>query len=90
MVATAGAPMGKLGRPTKDDGSGDGKARMVRLQNDMADMISWIVKLEGGTAAQLLDPLIRGPIKARYKRIEPQVKKIKQAQEEARQNKPEE
>lgn len=84
MNATMGATMAKMGRPPKEDGSGDGKARMVRLQNDIADMISWIVKLEGGTAAQLLDPLIRGPIKARYKRIEPQVKKIKQAQEEAK------
>lgn len=74
----------KRGRPSKEDSSGDAGTRMVRLYNDVADMVGWIVELEGGTAAQLLDPLIRAAILARYKRIEPQVIKIKKAREEAK------
>lgn len=74
----------KRGRPPKEDGSGDAGTRMVRLYNDVADMIGWIVELEGGTAAQLLDPLIRGPIIARFERIKPQVQKIKKARDEAK------
>ncbi len=86
MLLCGGTTMSSRGRPPKENGSGDTKAKMVRLSNDLAGMISWIVKLEGGTASQLLDPLIRGPIQARYAKIKPQVEKIKRAQEEARQN----
>lgn len=71
------------GRPVKEDGSGDANTRMVRLKNDLADMIAWLVELEqspdSATASQLCDPYLRGPITARYKQIEPEVEKIKQA-----------
>lgn len=77
----------KRGRPMKPEGSGDETTKMVRLANDVAEMIGWIVKVDGGTAAQLLDPLIRAPIQARYRQIQPQVERIKQALAEAQNRK---
>jgi hypothetical protein len=77
------------GRPPKDEDEG---TRMVRLYTDLADMIGWIVKLSGKkgyTAAQLVDPLLRPQIVARYDQIKPQVDKIKKAQAEAKKNDPE-
>lgn len=63
---------------------------MVRLYSDVADMIGWIVKVEGGSAAQVVDPLIRPQIVSRYERIKPLVERIKKSQEEARQQRAEE
>lgn len=74
--------MGKSrGRPKNTDGT-----RAVRLFDDLADMISWIVSLANDskvTAASLVDPLLRPQIVARYERIRPQVERIKRAQAEA-------
>src|SRR5687767_8270779 len=69
----------KRGRPKLDDG----ETRMVRAYADIADMIGWLVRLEGGTVAGLLDPLIRAPILARYARIQHLVKQIKDAEAQA-------
>lgn len=73
--------MAASGRPRKADG--ERPSRHVRVFEDMAEMVKWIGRVEGIGAAQLLDPLIRAPITARYKRIEKDVKKIIKAEQDA-------
>ncbi len=89
MNAVMERPMArKPGRPAKDDGSGDANSRPIRVSNELADKIAWIVRIKkrtdpGFTVAQLIEPLIRGSVNAQYAMIEPQVKRIKSAEQEA-------
>lgn len=68
------------GRPRGGEERG---SRLVRLNEDLAEMIAWIVKVEGGTAATLCDPLLRPQITARYKSIEQLVKQVREHEEKA-------
>lgn len=77
-----GARMAKTGRPTT--GEGDRGTRQVRVMEDIAEMCGWIVRVEGGTTAQLLDPMVRAEIEARYERHRAAIEKIRAAEEELR------
>lgn len=72
---------GRGGRPKKADG--DQATKHVRLFEDIAEWVGWIVRIEGGSSSQLLDPLVRAPILARYKKIEHLVEEIKGAERKA-------
>lgn len=74
--------MAAAGRPRKEEPPQE--TRQVRVFTDIAEMLSWIVRIEGGSTANLLDPLIRGPILARFKTHEDVVTKIRAAEDEAR------
>lgn len=58
----------------------------VRLFKDLAEMISWIVRVEKletkGGSALLLDPLLRPQIRARYGRYLPHIEKLKAVEAE--------
>lgn len=83
MTAGVRFSMGKSpGRPTKAEG--DQGTRLIRAFDDLADMISWIVRVEGGTTAQLIDPMIRPQVVARYTKHLAVVERIKAAEEELR------
>jgi hypothetical protein len=69
---------GKGGRPKKSDG--DQATRHVRLFEDLAEWVSWIVRVEGGSSAQILDPLLRAPLYARFKKHEKVIEAIKAAE----------
>lgn len=56
--------------------------RQVRVFEDMGEMISWIVRVEGGTTANLLDPMIRVQIEAKYAKHRAVIDKIKAADDE--------
>ena len=68
--------------PRPDTADDMGKTRHVRLSNDLVDMISWLAHIEGGSAAQIIDPLVRQAITARYEGIRPLVEGIIRAKEE--------
>lgn len=73
------------GRPPKPD---DEAKKIVKLNADLVEMIGWIVRITkqqrpGYTAAELVDPLLRPQITARYQLIEDDVKKIKKAEASA-------
>lgn len=76
-------PMGSArGRPAKPEGE---DKKLVKLGADLVEMIGWIVRVTkrerpGYTAADLVDPLLRPQVVARYKLIEDEVKKIKKAE----------
>jgi hypothetical protein len=61
---------------------GDDKAsHQIRVNADLGEMIAWIVRVEETTTAQLLDPMLRAQIVARYKKIEAAVEEIKAAEQ---------
>lgn len=78
MLATLERPMSKAAR------SGDGTPKKskwtVKLNDDVGEMVSWIVKLKGGTMASYLDPIIRERVKEDYKDVAREVETIKKAQ----------
>jgi hypothetical protein len=60
----------------------DETTKQVRVFEDVGEMISMIVRVEGGTTANLLDPLIRPQITARYNRHREAIEKIRAAEKE--------
>lgn len=81
---TGGTIVATGGRPKKADGPA--KTKHVRINDDLADMLSWILKAMGKewSSARLLDPHIRGPIKALYRDNEEAINILKRSQEKAR------
>lgn len=73
---------GRGGRPKRDE---EGKTRQVRVNDDLAYMIGWIVRFdESLTSATLLDPMIRDKITALFEPLKPQVAKIEAAEAAAK------
>lgn len=70
------------GRPPASEG--EKGTRQIRVFDDMADMIGWVTRINGGNAAQLVDPLLRPAISSAYKMIEADVERIKKAEDEVR------
>lgn len=82
MALLLGTRMAKAGRPKLDDS--DRGTKQVRVFEDLAEMISWIVRIEGGTTANLLDPMIRAEVESRYERHRAAIEKIRAAEDELR------
>lgn len=59
-------------RPESEPGS-----KLIRVHADVAEMVSWITRLEGMSASALLDPLIRPQITARFESLRKDVEAIK-------------
>lgn len=72
---------GRGGRPKKE--AGEAGTRGVRVYADVAEMLGWILRVDGGTSAGLLDPLIRPQVVSRYAAIEGAVEAIKRAEAQA-------
>lgn len=60
---------------------GENGTRQIRVYDDLADMIGEILEVEGGTAAALIDPLLRPQISAKHAQLEPEIQKIRKAKE---------
>lgn len=58
------------------------ETQQVRVFPDLGEMISLIVRIEGVKTANLLDPMIRPQVTARYNRLRPAVEKILAAEKE--------
>ena len=72
----------KSARPKRADETGG--TTMIRVNADLAEMIAWVARLENTTAAQLVDPLVRAPVSAKYARHTVAIEKIKKAEENVR------
>ncbi len=72
----------KGGRPRRADEAGG--TTMIRVNADLAEMIAWVARLENTTAAQLVDPLVRTPVAAKYTKHSAAIEKIKKAEENVR------
>ncbi len=68
--------MADVGRPRAER-----RARTVRVYEDTADMLGWVLKLEGGdeTASDFIEGLIRAEVERRYAPLAGRVETIKAA-----------
>lgn len=55
------------------------QTRGIRVPDDLAEMLSWIVEIEGGTVAEIVNGVARPEIERRYARIASRVEAIKVA-----------
>lgn len=60
--------------------SDEKSTHQIRVNADLGEMIAWIARVEDTTTAQLLDPMLRAQIQARYKRHEVVIDKLKTAE----------
>ena len=70
------------GRPTSEEGPAN--TRLIRAFEDLADMIAWIVRVEGGKTANLIDPMLRPEVTARYEKHRETIERIRKAEDELR------
>lgn len=68
-----------LTKPVRDEN--EDATRQVRVFEDIGDMVSWIVRVEGCKTANLLDPMIRAEVTARYLKHKDVIDKIRAAEE---------
>ena len=54
-------------------------SRLARIPGDLAAMLSGIVEVEGGTIAEIVDPLIRPEVTRRFREVKPTLDKIRRA-----------
>jgi hypothetical protein len=52
----------------------------IRIAEDLAEMLGWVVRVGGTSAAEFADPLLRPAVEAAFEPIRPIVKKFKAAQ----------
>jgi hypothetical protein len=69
----------RMSKAKQDDG--EAGTRQVRVMEDLGEMISWIIRVEGGKTANLLDPMIRAQITARYQKHKEVIEKIRAAED---------
>lgn len=68
---------GRGGRPKGDQ---EARTQLVRIDDDLADMVSWIVKVGASeSSAVLLGPMIREKLTAIYNSHLPQIKRLQAA-----------
>lgn len=60
---------------------GENGTRQIRVYDDLADMIGEILDVEGGTAAALIDPLVRPQVSAKHEQLRSEIEKIRKAKE---------
>lgn len=68
--------MGRKKSPADASAEGLTGSQSVRLSLDLARMIAWICEIEGMKAHELLDPILRAPISARFERIKKRAEEI--------------
>ncbi len=64
------------------------RTKATRVAEDLADKLGWIIRLEGGSSAEILDPAIRPLIEQRFERIRPAAEEIKAAEDKHRRIRP--
>lgn len=75
------------GRPKRNE-DGTGGSKQIRVNDDLGEMIRWIVAvdvMQGGelTTAKLLDPILRPIITRRFAAVREVVDKLKAIEDEA-------
>lgn len=75
--------MSTRGRPKKSDADRGGTTH-VRVFEDIAEKVKWVAKALDVSQPQLLDPLLRDQIEAKYEKLRPLIEKMMAAAAEAR------
>lgn len=76
LVMPKGAKAGQDGGEKVEKGT-----HQIRVNADLGEMIAWILRIEGGTSAVLLDPMLRAQVTARYKRYEKEIDELRAAED---------
>lgn len=66
------------GRPKKSERG----VRLVRLPTEIVEMIGWVTRVEGISAANFLLPLIQEEVVARYDKWRPEIERLKHTEAE--------
>jgi hypothetical protein len=85
MPLTIEPPVAKAGRPRKQ--KPEPPTRHVRVKPDLAEMIAVICRHTNTQSAELLDPILRPQIAARYAMLKPLIDAIQAAEEKAMESK---
>lgn len=91
MTATLGLPT-MAGAASEDDRV-EGGTKMVRLDGELVDKLSWVLRVRGGRAAGwttsiYLEPLIRKQIEADFAEALPEIRAMQKAVEKHRKKRP--
>lgn len=79
MLSVAEPFMARKSKPDKEEKP----TTHIRVHKDLADMIGWICRVEkGSSSAQLLDPMVRPQITARYNKYLPLIRQLMAAEAE--------
>lgn len=78
-----GAEMGRKKKTQEVNGEIVTGSQSIRVSQDLARMVAWICEIEGLSALELVDPLIRPSITARFERIKKQIEEIEKIKQEA-------
>jgi hypothetical protein len=70
-------------RPVGRPAAFEGGTRQVKLPEDLVQMMQWLTRLEGGTLAQIIDPLVRPEVEKRFSRRQADIVAIKVAEDAA-------
>jgi hypothetical protein len=73
----------KRAKPASETEASQPLTKQIRVDAELADMLGWIVRLKGGTIAQLVNRMMRSEVDAIYKTIEKSVVEIKKIEGEA-------
>ena len=65
-----------MARKTKDSASN----QTIRVGSELAHMISWICEVEGTNASELVVPLIKAAVTARFEKMKKEVQEIEKIQ----------
>jgi hypothetical protein len=82
MFSAGGVILSAGGRPKKN--TGKVSTKHVRINNDLQEMLSWVLKVTGESSAQVLDPHIRGPITGLYNKHKSAIDTLKAAHRKAK------
>jgi len=58
---------------------GEHRTRLIRVREDLAEMLAWVADLSGDTIADITGSILRPEVERRYDIIESRVKIIKAA-----------
>jgi hypothetical protein len=68
------------GRPKGEEGG----TKHLRMYDDVVKMVTWIVRIRGGTSASYLDPILRARVTEDYLKLLTSIQAIKAAEDAAR------
>lgn len=71
-------------RKTPNEKSGSGASATTRIAGDLARMIVLICEMEGISTHELLDPILRPSVTARFDRIKKQIEEIERIKQKTR------
>lgn len=81
LLLESGKTMARAGRPRSPD---EDRTSHVRVREDLAKIVAWLIRVQGVSSAKMLDPLLRPILLARFAEHIHTIRAIKAAEDDAR------